>query len=240
MNKYLQQALVEHANDGYLHYHAPRFQRLLDLLDKFYERGNKILDVGRSPFTDIARQALDCKIDTLGFPKDCASASGDHYQFDLNNSQTEEAWRKDLPTYDIVVFSEVIEHLYTSPRLVLNFLRSLLSEEGRLLIQTPNAVVAHKRLMMLLGINPYSLISENTHNPAHFREYTRKELLRFCEGSNLIVENISYENYFDYRFHIHGNGSFSNKPLNRVINYFYTIAPRSLAPGLTCVARVKS
>ena len=42
--------------------------------------------------------------------------------------------------YDAIVFAEVLEHLHTSPTLVLQVLTSLLKPGRLLVVQTPNAV----------------------------------------------------------------------------------------------------
>ena len=222
---------------GYLRYHAPRYNTLLSLLHQYHNGNKNILDIGRSPFTEIAYNSLKTQIDTLGFETDRKTKTGVNYQFDLNNSQNPSSWRHDIPQYDIILFSEVIEHLYTSPKLVLQFLNSILKEGGIVIIQTPNAVVLHKRIQMLLGQNPYSLISENTDNPAHFREYTATEICDYCHQAGFKVESMTIENYFDYRYRNHANGSFSKKGLYRIINILYSVLPSSLRPGLCFVIR---
>ena len=67
--------------------------------------------------------------------------------------------------YDVIVFAEVIEHLYTAPELVLPYLRELLVLGGVLLLQTPNAVSLRKRAKLLLGVNPFERIRTERDNP---------------------------------------------------------------------------
>src|SRR5205823_6516869 len=108
-------------------------------------------------------------------------------QFDLNDAQSEDTWRRDIPRYDVVVMAEVIEHLYTAPELVLGFLKTLVADNGLVIIQTPNAAALSKRLKLLFGRNPYELIRVDTTNPGHFREYTSRELIRIAEGAGFEV-----------------------------------------------------
>jgi len=239
MNQYLQRAIEKNKKNGYLQYHAPRYDTLLTLLHQYCSGEQRILDIGRSPFTEIAFRSLKTRIDTLGFETDQETESGFNYQFDLNNSQNLKSWRKDIPQYDIIVFSEVIEHLYTSPKLVLEFINSILIDNGIIIIQTPNAVVAHKRIQMLLGYNPYNLISENTGNPAHFREYTAAELSDYFHQTGFIIEQMTFENYFDYRYTLHSKGSAAKRKINRLINILYGVLPCSLRPGLCFVVKSK-
>lgn len=232
MNPHLARAIDDRPNDGYLRYHAPRYERLLRELERIANPRMRVLDIGRSAFTDIAHQVTGARIDTLGFEPDKPIASGCNYRFDLNDAQSPDRWRDDLPTYDVIVFCEVLEHLHTSPRPVLAFLRSILADSGIILVQTPNAVVFHKRLIMLAGHNPYAHISEDRSNPAHFREYTMAELAAYCQAADLRVLNKSFENYFDYRYTSHAGGSFSCRPFLRWINRMYALAPRAWRPGL--------
>ena len=213
MNKYLHQAIEKNKENGYLRYHAPRYDTLLCLLHKYYNGTKKILDIGRSPFTEIAYSSLKTQIDTLGFEVDKETKTGLNYYFDLNKSQNPKNWRRDIPQYDIIVFAEVIEHLHTSPKLVLQFLNSILKENGIIILQTPNAVVLHKRIQMLLGQNPFSLISENNANPAHFREYTASEISNYCRQAGFAIKRMSFENYFDYRYTNHAYGDYSERKI---------------------------
>lgn len=237
MNKYLQQAMAEDKQNGYLHYHAPRYDALLTLLSKYHKPGFRILDIGRSPFTKIAQMTIGENVDTLGFESDGKTDTGFNYQYDLNRSQHPDGYRLDLPDYDVIVFSEVIEHLYTSPALVLNFLKTILSDSGVIILQTPNAVVLHKRLQFLLGSNPFNLIAENNLSPAHFREYTMKELSLYCRQCGLQIVEKSHENYFDYRYTDHTNGEYSFKKVNGLVNTFYRLMPKSMKPGLCLVIK---
>jgi SAM-dependent methyltransferase len=223
--------------DGYLRYHAQRYDALLKELLSRWKPGFRVLDIGRSTFTDIAAESLGCPVDTLGFESDREAATGRNFHFDLNQSQLEASWRRDIPEYDLIVFSEVIEHLHTSPARVLPFIRSLLRPDGLVFIQTPNAVVLHKRLQLLLGSNPYNLISENTGNPGHFREYTSAELRGYCAPAGLSVESLRTLNYFDYRYADHLDGRCVKQSRNGLINLLYRVLPASFRPGLFLVAK---
>lgn len=237
MHTQLQRAIDEDRDNGYLRYHAPRYGRLLELLSRYAENAVRMLDIGSSPFTSIAQRTVGIPVDTLGFEADGQTTTGQHYRFDLNDAQISGRWRSDLPAYEIIVFSEVIEHLHTSPRPVLAFLATLLAPGGLLLLQTPNAVVAHKRAQLLLGRNPYSLISEDLSNPAHFREYTAVELRSYLEQAGFKVKEQSFENYFDYRYTDHSAQHFTAKRRYALVNAVYSILPGSFRPGLCFVAQ---
>ena len=131
--------------------HAPRLAQVLNTVLPWQPR--RVLDVSRAHLTTLLHQHLKAPVDSLGFGMDGPTPEGFHYEFDLNSCQFEDRWRTDLPTYPLVTMCEVIEHVHTSPLLVLRYLRTLVEPGGRLVIQTPNAVALHKRLKMIAGRN---------------------------------------------------------------------------------------
>ena len=119
-----------------------------------------------------------------------------HFPLDLNDCAAMPVKGSDAE-FDLIVFSETIEHLYTAPSIVLPFLsKFLLKKPGSgILIQTPNAVSFSKRFHLLLGKNPYNLIREDRTSPGHFREYTVNELKKYAEDAGFSVrfcETCSY------------------------------------------------
>ena len=242
MVKIIEDYVEKFPNDPYLRYHAPRYSTLLDLINKEYKEGERILDIGRSKLTQMLFNSLQTSIDTLGFEPDADTDWGKHYHFNLNNCQDLELWRRDIKPYDLIVFAEVIEHLYTSPNYVLSFINSITAPGGRVFLQTPNAVALHKRLKMLIGKNPYEKIRENDKDPGHFREYTKQEIVEYSENTGFQLKEFVYGNYFDYRYRclpnsIHGE---AYDPKLKFVNYFYSWCPNQYKPGLTFVLIKKS
>lgn len=225
-------------NNGYVAYHAPRYVTLLQLLSEYIADNSKILDIGSLNSTRIIHEYFKIKVDSLGFDKDQKTEFGNNYHFDLNNSQFQERWRTDIPKYNVIVMAEVIEHLYTSPSLVLKFLKTLLTDNGLLIIQTRNAVALHKRMKLLFGKNPYELIREDNTNPGHFREYTEQELIKYSVEAGFIVEKCIFGNYFDYRFRTHAIGKCEVNNIYGILNLLYTIIPKKFKPGITLVLRL--
>lgn len=219
----------------YWKFHKMRFEwtagRIVEIADKLDQRGKpvkRILDIGPSYQTMLLEKIFpEAQIDTLGFFDKRYALNGQthHIHFDLNDTYDREKW-PDLSAdkYDIIVMLEVIEHLYTSPRLVFDFLGNILHPHGFLVIQTPNAVSLGKRMTMLKGKNPYELIRETRTNPGHFREYTKKEMCRLAEAAGLEVDQIYMVNYFNI-------GGW----LSKISNFL----PGSLRDGATYIFRKK-
>ena len=207
---------------AYLRTHTRRYSLLLDLVKSFGPKS--ILVVGPSYESVLLREAVPgASVDTLGwedhrFPR----VEGErHDQHDLNDLHYPE-----LEPHDVVVCSEVIEHLHVSPVPLLRFLAGSLSPGGRLLVQTPNATALPKRLRMLLGQNPYEPIRDQPGNPGHFHEYTAEELREAVEAAGLEIERLVTANYFD-----HGSRK------NRVYRALGPVLPSTLREGITVVAR---
>ena len=204
---------------------------------QYHISSQSILDIGKSAFASALKLKYEC-IDTLGLQDDMISRAGTHYKFDLNNTIDKLLWRSDIPKYDIIIFAEVIEHLYISPNYILKFLHSILNKDGFLFLQTPNAVALHKRIKMLFGINPYELIRENVNNPGHYREYTKKELINYLEKNGFSIESCTFNNYFDYRYSNHRDFRKAfEKTKGNLVNHIYSVVPKSLKPGIFIVAK---
>ncbi|MEO1023208.1 MAG: class I SAM-dependent methyltransferase [Bacteroidota bacterium] len=190
------------AQERYLDNHRERFDYTLKLcLEMKPSQESRILDIGRSAFSNMLAKHYT-SVTTLGFPliedqgghreNDAFQGIG-HIVFDLNDSKYVDKWPAPSEKFDLIIYAETIEHIHTSPEFSLLMLRSLLKEDGLLLISTPNAASAHKRIRLLLGQNPYERIRFIAENPGHFREYTMKELIQMCTSCNLTVHKARYK-----------------------------------------------
>ena len=209
----------------------PRFDYTLALCREICPRAQaKILDIGRSEQSYML-SSFYSDVTTLGFPitneygheqrtETWDGQPRNHLVFDLNCAQSGKVIEADCK-FDLIVFSEVIEHIYTAPELVLNVLKGVLSEGGVIVCLTPNAVAVKKRLLMLRGKNPYERIRFDSSNPGHFREYTKEELVSFGETCKLKVCQHTYRNFSEQN-----RTSNAQSILKKIL---YTIAP-SLMP----------
>lgn len=176
--------------------HRCRFQWLADFACRYAPEGAdyRLLDVGNSFQTVLFKSLLPyAQVDTLGFydHRFSAGEGSTHIEMDLNDAYFSDRWPATSEAgYDLIVFAEVIEHLYTSPEQILNCLRRLLRPGGRILVQTPNAAALKKRLKLLGGKNPYELIRLDRGNPGHFRELTVGDLRRYAKRCELTVEGV--------------------------------------------------
>jgi SAM-dependent methyltransferase len=222
----------------YVGFHSHRFNSALAASSALSPKPSRVLDIGVSDLTTLLREQLAVPVDTLGFLPDADNDTGGrNYYFDLNDSIDQTKWRRDLPPYDLIVFCEVVEHLYTSPSHVLPFLRSLLAPGGTLVLQTPNAAALGKRVRLLLGRNPYDHIHPDRTAPRHFREYTQGELVDYVVDAGFEVVKTHMTAYFDFRFP--SDAELNEKPpaFGHVKNVVYRVLPGSLRAGIMVLAR---
>jgi hypothetical protein len=184
----------------------------------------RILVVGPSYETRLLREELpDVTVDTLGWFDDrFPLREGErHVELDLNNAD-----RPPLERHELVICSEVIEHLQVEAVPVLRYLGDALGEGGHLIVQTPNAASLPNRLRLLFGRNPYEPIRAEPRNPGHFHEYTVRELRDAVAAAGLEVERVLTANYFDH-------GSRKNLAYRMVGRAL----PGTLRDGITLIAR---
>ncbi|MCZ6854084.1 MAG: methyltransferase domain-containing protein [Gammaproteobacteria bacterium] len=234
--------------DFYTAFHAPRYERLLKLIDRYsITQDSSVLDVGSSKLTELIHSSFKCKVDALGLTPHGHGMNGEYYPFDLNRVTDTSAWPVELPSYDLIVFAEVIEHLYTAPELVLAFLRAHMNSGAVLIIQTPNAATLGNRIRLLLGKNPYEKIRVNERSPGHFREYTVQELHDYATVGGMSVDTCFVEYYVDvsYRARSSGTGivqhsvpTKASRLLHRLYLCVFAVMPKSLCPGITVVLQL--
>lgn len=82
--------------------------------------------------------------------------------------------------FDVVIAGDIIEHIFDSDTFLENIYR-VMKPNGRLILTTPNVASLPRRLMLLLGYNPfleYSLrLPTKEYNVGHVRYYTKKDLI---------------------------------------------------------------
>ncbi|MFT4519113.1 MAG: SAM-dependent methyltransferase [Halioglobus sp.] len=209
------------------------FGEILEELQASSSTLERVLDIGNSYQTMMINEVWpQLQIDTMGFFAERYAPNGPtrHYDYDLNDTYFPEKWLaiEEPEKYDIIFFLEVIEHLYTSPKSVLDFLRSILKPGGHLVIQTPNAASLIKRLRLLFGENPYELIRNDRMNPGHFREYTKQEITELANKSGFVVKDLRMTDYFV-------ENTFAEKVCGRVAK----ILPQTFKTAMTVVLKVR-
>jgi len=185
----------------YIQDHSRRFHELIRAVC-FMLSGKKapvILDVGVSLFSclyrcfipDVFLITLDRPVppDYPGFRCDVVERLiGSNIHIELDHEHPELALYANR--IDLVVFTEVLEHLDAHPVPLLESFRNLLAPDGWLYLTTPNFFRKENLIKLMNGENPlpcYPPGDGNWDAHHHHREYTMKELLTFATSAGLEV-----------------------------------------------------
>ncbi len=152
----------------------------------------KILDIGCADGTFggklVKQSAVVCGVDISPLAVGIAKKKlKDAFVTDLNNQK--------LPfktkTFDLIIASEVIEHLYNPNNLLVESKR-VLRDNGRLILTTPNFLYWGNRIKFLFGNFKYE--KSGVFDESHIHFYTYKSLKSNLEqaGFKVIKENHVY------------------------------------------------
>lgn len=209
----------------YEDYHRKRFRFLRKTVNNL--KPNSIFEVAPITFTNDIRKRYDT--DTIGYAANLSIEDDirKHYQYDFLNIIDESTWPVTRRRYDLVIATEIIEHLPLSLNIIFRWFKYYMKPNGYLIIQTPNAVALKKRIAILQGRNPYELMTDEPssirgHN--HIREYTLQELISIGKQEGLTTHQYWIENYFWYK-------SFKAK----FYQYICYLLPSLLKDGVTII-----
>jgi SAM-dependent methyltransferase len=187
----------------YFHFHRHRFRDILKKVVelkkevKISDAGLTVLEVG----SFVGCLTIACN--HLGF-KSCGidlekyiskinfSRDGLEYKAcDLKN----ELIPYNDEAFDLVIFSEVLEHLDFHPLDLFQELSRVLKKDGKIIITTPNFKRLNNRIKLLLGREILEIIPG-----AHYREFTLPDILHLLDKSGLRCTGNVDENfaYFDF------------------------------------------
>jgi 2-polyprenyl-3-methyl-5-hydroxy-6-metoxy-1,4-benzoquinol methylase len=141
----------------------------------------------------------------------------------------------DDASFDIVVMTEVLEHLRDYPLLALREVRRILRPGGLLVLTTPNAASLQRRARLLAGRSVHTPLSDwmfGLPHARHAREYTAQELQELVAETALEVVSVDGRH-----FHIRsGRQSRISIVVKQGLDRVARVCP-SLGAGLAVLAR---
>jgi SAM-dependent methyltransferase len=175
---------------GYMDLKRDNYIDIYNIIGRYLNEGDKILDFGTGPMD------MPAGLQLLGFKCAAFDDLQDFWHTQDSNREKIVSFAKNsgidlrisdgkglpfaMESFDLILALDVIEHLHDSPRELLIDLLNLVKPQGYLLLTVPNAVNIRKRIRMLLGRSPYPSFPYYYWYPGpwrgHIREYTKEDL----------------------------------------------------------------
>jgi len=103
-------------------------------------------------------------------------------------------------SFDVVVFTEVLEHLFRRPSEVLMEINRVMRSGAKLIFTVPNIATLVNRVRLLMGISPLEKVEtqitpnqvQRPFSHGHLREYTMKEVIALLQSCNFSVSRKKY------------------------------------------------
>ncbi|OGF52567.1 MAG: hypothetical protein A2044_02690 [Candidatus Firestonebacteria bacterium GWA2_43_8] len=194
----------------YKYVFAQDFERYWKLMQFLPEMGRKseVLEVGTGIgyIAVLLRRLFDYNVTTIEHPsrdslKNTSFIDGMKKE-NINVKSADILNKLEFPdgTFDMIIFSEVIEHLAPTPtiiRMVFNELSRILRKNGNLVVTTPNVGTIESRIRGIRGISiqPFPLQNMSNDTYEHLRIYSVDEIKRIIEGCDCEVQKVGYSGY---------------------------------------------
>ncbi|MBM4236963.1 MAG: methyltransferase domain-containing protein [Euryarchaeota archaeon] len=94
--------------------------------------------------------------------------------------------------FDLVIFTEVLEHLCAPYKTTMNGLHRILKDGGKLIFSVPNIATMTRRLKFLMGVNPTSWEMNETLPHGHLHEFTMNEASALLESCGFSITRRRY------------------------------------------------
>ncbi|MBN1457440.1 MAG: class I SAM-dependent methyltransferase [Sedimentisphaerales bacterium] len=219
----------------YTSYH--RTKEIVKLISRF-SKDDRILDIGIGyGFYDIIlKEAFGFDVSGTEVEENIASYCKLPQSFGINiirGELSDTGVLAEPESYDLAVFSEVIEHLRISPMKALLEIKNILKPGGRLILTTPNIAGLTNILKLSTGRNIIEQFPDDdsgldhvTDKLVHIREYTMDELKNLVKRAGFTVESAKFSISND-KIPAGSDVDLSKKILRSLL-----LPPRFILPGL--------
>lgn len=204
--------------------YSRRIRDYIKQLPQNLSKESKVLDIGLAHglFSVLIKCEFNCEI--WGIDKKRRERKVDRIKqgkwlkryksYDINFTYcdiTKEYLPFSKKEFDLVIFTEVLEHLITNhpPIDELYKIRKVMKKGGTLILSTPNYASISRRINHLFGKQrAYGFRDRNSNVPSygkHFKEYTLSELKYILEKANYKNIQTSYVNHSPKPSELYGN-----------------------------------
>jgi len=159
-------------NRQYFEIHQARYDFILHKISRLAGAGASVLDVGCYPmhvFEEMRKRGYKVEGIASEFEKVEGIKS-------LNIEKNK--WPFASNSFDLVLMTEIVEHLVGNPMVYLKEAKRVLKRGGKILVTTPNVIRLQNLVMLLMEKNIYFPMGQLRQNIyfRHNREYAKKEL----------------------------------------------------------------
>jgi len=186
---------------NYFEQHSDRTEFTVELIESYVSDG-KILELGAAPFNlTIGISKRGHHIQALDLEPERFDDIIEEHNLDVARCDIEE---ESLPvksqSFDMVVLSEVFEHLRKNPQEVLDKINDSTVEDGLLILTTPNFYSFENIVNFILGrgiVDSYEEFKklDKLGNMGHVTEYTKEELTRFLNASGFEIVDHRFKDF---------------------------------------------
>lgn len=202
--KHIEKTITNPQERGYFWIHESRYKTILEEIQKFGKSGSRVLDVGCFPY-HLGAAMEEMKFDVYGISSQHEPIQSPKIK--TCNIETDKFPFKDN-FFDLVVFTEVLEHLPQAPLHTLKEIYRVLAPRGHVIITTPNIARSINRAKLLIGKSvtyPMHQVLDNDGNGSniyhrHNREYTTNEVADLTSRAGFhITKRSTFVSYTPWR-----------------------------------------
>lgn len=183
--------------NGYFNDHEKRMRLTLNLLMKYiHNNASNVAIIGFSNMDSLIMDALEKRKISFIIPEEFGTYIKDDGKDYIFADITKEIPKEMREKFDLVIFTEVLEHLFAGDKIVMANIFSLLRPGGTLCFSVPNIATFSNRIRLLTGRNVCWPKEDQVNGVfgghGHIREYTFREAIDLMSDFRLItIQGIS-------------------------------------------------
>lgn len=181
--------------------HSYRIEHLISSLWNYAKPDDRIGIIGYSMFDDHIRETFKTMVFYNIIPNsnfignDIFHHKERIFIFDVAQRQNVDVKFQ----FDILIFTEVLEHIFADDSLIISNVSKLIRKNGLLFFSVPNVSAFGKLIPLLIGENPYmkkeEIINGSFGGFGHIREYSFREVKRLLSNDFQIVKLMGWNDY---------------------------------------------
>lgn len=198
----------------YLKLHELRFFTTAKLLKPILKVESKLVDLGTygslvPVFKDVFKMTdITCTapLQEGMFTEESTflqnAANGENYPYICTKFDLESTFPYSDEAFDVVSFTEVLEHLTVDPMFTMSEINRITRQGGHVILSTPNCASAFSLYKLLRGQNPFTfpVFIKNRSTDRHNREYTAVEVRELIRDAGFEIIEFHVKNVYQTSF----------------------------------------